>query len=195
MNTQFKAGTVAARILELGQEVFESKGNKQIAEILGIDNQGQVANGRRDVALATGWKKPGKSAVATPVTAKATEPRARKSRSGSFPSKIEGFLESVVEEVPDVWEPCHVIPIIEQDSTGWNRFIRRLNDLDPKIVESFEVWLGHPATIIRMAEFMVAKEAVKIWENKDKAMQLANQLVELGYGDKTPQALLREIWL
>jgi hypothetical protein len=185
MNVNFREGSVAHRIYSLGQSIFESNGNKEIAALIGIENQGQVSNERGKVAKETGWKMPGRD-TATPKSRRLT---------GSLPVKIQGFLEGLVEELPKIWTPEHAIPIILDDSVQWNRFIRRMVDLDESMVESFEKWLDHPATISRMAEFMIAKESIKTLENKAKAEIIAKQLIELGYGDKTPSALLRELWL
>jgi hypothetical protein len=192
MNVNFREGSVAHRIYCLGQSVFESKGNKEIAALIGIENQGQISNERGKVAKETGWKMPGREATTTP-NATAT-PKARR-LTGSLPVKIQGFLEGLVETLPDVWSPDVVLPVVKEDSVAWNRFIRRMVDLDESMVESFERWLDHPATISRMAEFMVAKDSVKKWENKAKAETLAKQLIELGYGDKASSALLRELWI
>jgi len=187
MNVNLREGSVAHRIYSLGQSVFESSGNKEIAALIGIENQGQVSNERGKVAKETGWKMPGRdTATATPKARRLT---------GSLPVKIQGFLEGLVETLPDTWSPDFVLPVVKEDSVAWNRFIRRMVGLDESMVESFEKWLDHPATISRMAEFMLAKESIKTWENKAKAEIIAKQLIELGYGDKTPSALLRELWI
>jgi len=205
MSTQFKAGTWASKIFLLGKETFEKSSNKEIAAMVNCDNQGIVSRERKAVADKTGWSMPVGRAPAAPaddwsgfgskIARPAQQPAAKpRKQAGSLPSKIEGFLCGIVEEVPYVWEPCHVVSVIEEDSVAWNRFIRRMADLDESMVESFERWLGRGATMSRQASFDAVAEAAARWDRKALAESLARELLELGF-DKTPTAILRETWL
>ncbi len=195
MSSQFREGSLSHRIFMLGQDVFEKSGNKEIAVLVACENQGQVSNERGNVARKTGWKLVGRETVpaATATTAPAA-PKARKP-AGSLPAKIEGFLVGLVDDVPDVWEPVHVYPIIESDEVSWNRFIRRMADLDSAMVESFERWLGRGATLSRQSDFDAVAAVAARWDSKAKAEAHAAELVAMGYGDRTPSAILREGWL
>lgn len=202
---QFRAGTWLEKIYMLGKDVFENKSNKEIASLIGCDNPGRVSQDRKTVAEKTGWSMPVGRAPAAPaddwsgfgskIARPAQQPAAKpRKQAGSLPSKIEGFLCGIVEEVPYVWEPCHVVSVIEEDSVAWNRFIRRMADLDESMVESFERWLGRGATMSRQASFDAVAEAAARWDRKALAESLARELLELGF-DKTPTAILRETWL
>lgn len=193
MNSQFRDGTWARKIFDLGQEVFEKSGNKEISALVNCDNAGQVSNERAKVARETGWRLIGRDTQAATARAQ-TAPKARK-QAGSLPAKIEGFLVGLVEDVPDVWEPSHVVPVIEEDSVSWNRFVRRMADLDASMIESFERWLGMGATMSRQDAFDDVAAVASQWDRKEKAEALAAELVALGFGDKTPAAMLREGWL
>jgi hypothetical protein len=196
MTTQFRDGSWAHKIFSLGKGIFEMSGNKEMATLIGCANHGQVSNERAKVARETGWKLVGRSDTAPAATATAMQaaPKARKP-AGSLPAKIEGFLTGLVDDIPDVWEPVHVYHVIEEDSVGWNRFIRRMADLDSAMVESFERWLVRGATLSRQADFDVVASVAAQWDIKAKAESLAAELVAMGYGDKTPAAMLREGWL
>lgn len=193
-NSMFRDGTVAAKIFALGQEIFESKTNKEITALVGMTNEGQVSVNRKTVSDRTGWKMIGRETPAATAQTTQSAPKARK-QSGSLPAKIEGFLTGMVDDVPDVWEPSHVHKIIEEDSVSWNRFIRRMADLDSSMIESFEKWLGRGATLSRQSAFDAVIEIAAQWDRKAKAEALAAELVAMGYGEKTPSALLRECWL
>ncbi len=198
MNDQFKADTWAGKIFSLGKTVFERSSNKEVADLVGCANHGIVSRERKTVADKTGWSMPvGRQSSQDTTTAKPSQQPAAKPRkqTGSLPSKIEGFLVGLVDEVPDTWEPSNVYPIIDDDSVGWNRFIRRMADLDHGMVESFEKWLGRGATISRQGAFDVAAEAAAQWDRKIQAIALAESLIALGYGDKSPASLLMEIWV
>lgn len=172
MSINFKEGTVAYRIYSLGQSVFETKENKEIAELIGVENQGQVSNERGKVARETGWKLPGRE-TATP---KCDKPRKLR---GSLPLKIQGYLEATVDDVPDVWEPEKVLEVVLDDSAGWNRLIRRLNDADQSMIESFEAWLDHAATVSRTVEFEAKLERARLEATRAKIESLARQILEL----------------
>lgn len=195
---QFRAGTWADKIYNLGKEVFEKSSNKEIAALIDCDNQGRVSQDRKVVAEKTGWKMPVGRSQSTPATTTTAQPTAStkpRKQAGSLPEKIEGFLVGLVEDVPGVWEPQHVSHVIESDSVAWNRFIRRMADLDSAMVESFERWLGRGATLNRQCAFDEIAEIGKQWDRKEKAESLARELIALGFGDKTPSAILREGWL
>lgn len=211
MSTQFKAGTWASKIFLLGKETFEKSSNKEIAAMVNCDNQGIVSRERKAVADKTGWAMQVGRAPAAPVApaapaddwsgfgSKIAQPAKQpvskpRKQAGSLPAKVEGFLVGLVDDVPDVWEPSHVYQIIEADEVSWNRFIRRMADLDNGMIESFERWLGRGATLSRQDEFEAAAEAAAQWDRKALAESLARELLELGF-DKTPTAILREIWL
>jgi hypothetical protein len=205
MSTQFKAGTWASKIFLLGKETFEKSSNKEIAAMVNCDNQGIVSRERKAVADKTGWAMPVGRAPAAPaddwsgfgskIAQPAKQPVSKpRKQAGSLPAKVEGFLVGLVDDVPDVWEPSHVYQIIEADEVSWNRFIRRMADLDNGMIESFERWLGRGATLSRQDEFEAAAEAAARWDRKALAESLARELLELGF-DKTPTAILREIWL
>lgn len=206
MSTQFKAGTWASKIFLLGKETFEKSSNKEIAAMVNCDNQGIVSRERKAVADKTGWAMPVGRAPAAPaddwsgfgskIARPAQQPAAKpRKQAGSLPVKIQGFLEGTFDEVPEVWEPCHVIPVIEEDSVSWNRFVRRMADLDSAMVDSFERWLGRGATLSRQCAFDEVVEVSKKWDRKAQAIVLAESLVAMGFGDKSPKALLREIWM
>ncbi len=212
MSTQFKAGTWASKIFLLGKETFEKSSNKEIAAMVNCDNQGIVSRERKAVADKTGWAMPVGRAPAAPVAPAAPaddwsgfgskiaqpaqQPAAKpRKQAGSLPAKVEGFLCGLVDEVPETWLPEHVVPVIEADSVGWNRFIRRMADIDHGMIESFERWLGRVATLSRQAAFDELADIGKQWDRKARAETLARELIELGYGDKSPTAILREIWL
>lgn len=187
MNAKFKAGTWADKIFNFGQEVFEKSSNKDIANLVGCDNQGIISRERKAVAEKTGWSMPVGRAHAAPAAVKL--------KGGSFPAKVQGFLEGTLDEVPDAWEPSHVYHVIDEDSVAWNRFIRRMADLDESMIVSFERWLGRGATLSRQSDFDAVIEAVATWDRKARAEELARELAKLGYGDKSPSALLRELWI
>ncbi len=195
---QFRAGTWADKIYNLGKEVFEKSSNKEIAALIDCDNQGRVSQDRKVVAEKTGWKMPVGRSQSTPATTTTAQPTAStkpRKQAGSLPEKIEGFLVGLVEDVPGVWEPSHLYQIIEADEVSWNRFIRRMADLDNGMIESFERWLGRGATLSRQDEFDAAAEAAAQWDRKANAEALARELIALGFGDKSPNALLRELWV
>lgn len=195
MNDQFKADTWAGKIFSLGKDVFEKSSNKEVSDLVGCANQGIVSRERKAVADKTGWSMLGRAQATTTTAQPAQQPATKpRKQAGSLPSKIEGFLCGIVEEVPYVWEPCHVVSVIEEDSVAWNRFIRRMADLDESMVESFERWLGRGATMSRQASFDAVAEAAARWDRKARAESLARELLELGF-DKTPSAILREIWV
>ena len=194
MSTQFKAGTWASKIFLLGKETFEKSSNKDVAALIGCDNQGIVSRERKTVTEKTGWNMPVGRAQATATTAQPAQQQAAKPRKGSLPAKIEGFLVGLLDDVPETWLPEHVYPIIDADSVGWNRFIRRMTDLDESMVESFERWLGRLATLSRQAAFDELADIGKQWDRKARAESLARELLELGF-DKTPSAILRELWI
>lgn len=195
MNDQFKPDTWAGKIFSLGKDVFEKSSNKEVSDLVGCDNQGIVSRERKAVADKTGWSMLGRAQATTTTAQPAQQPATKpRKQAGSLPSKIEGFLCGIVEEVPYVWEPCHVVSVIEEDSVAWNRFIRRMADLDESMVESFERWLGRGATMSRQASFDAVAEAAARWDRKARAESLARELLELGF-DKTPSAILREIWI
>lgn len=173
--------------------------------MVNCDNQGIVSRERKAVADKTGWAMPVGRAPAAPaddwsgfgskIAQPAKQPVSKpRKQAGSLPAKVEGFLVGLVDDVPDVWEPSHVYQIIEADEVSWNRFIRRMADLDNGMIESFERWLGRGATLSRQDEFDAAAEAAAQWDRKALAESLARELLELGF-DKTPTAILREIWL
>lgn len=193
MNTQFKADTWAGKIFFLGQEVFERSSNKEVADLVGCHNHGIISRERKAVSDKTGWTMPVSRAPATTTTA---QPSAKpRKQAGSLPEKIEGFLAGIAEDVPGVWEPQHVSHVIDEDSVAWNRFIRRMADLDYTMIDSFERWLGRGATLSRQADFDELANSSMQWDRKAKAESLARELVALGFGDKTPSAILREGWL
>ena len=195
MNDQFKPDTWAGKIFSLGKDVFEKSSNKEVSDLVGCANQGIVSRERKAVADKTGWSMLGRAQATTTTAQPAQQPATKpRKQAGSLPSKIEGFLCGIVEEVPYVWEPCHVVSVIEEDSVAWNRFIRRMADLDESMVESFERWLGRGATMSRQASFDAVAEAAARWDRKARAESLARELLELGF-DKTPSAILREIWI
>ena len=194
MNAQFKAGTWASKIFLLGKETFEKSSNKDVAALIGCDNQGIVSRERKTVTEKTGWNMPVGRAQATATTAQPAQQQAAKPRKGSLPAKIEGFLVGLLDDVPETWLPEHVYPIIDADSVGWNRFIRRMTDLDESMVESFERWLGRLATLSRQAAFDELADIGKQWDRKARAESIARELLELGF-DKTPSAILRELWI
>lgn len=195
MNAQFKHDTWAGKIFSLGKDVFEKSSNKEVSDLVGCANQGIVSRERKAVADKTGWSMLGRAQATTTTAQPAQQPATKpRKQAGSLPSKIEGFLCGIVEEVPYVWEPCHVVSVIEEDSVAWNRFIRRMADLDESMVESFERWLGRGATMSRQASFDAVAEAAARWDRKARAESLARELLELGF-DKTPSAILREIWV
>lgn len=195
MNDQFKPDTWAGKIFSLGKDVFEKSSNKEVSDLVGCANQGIVSRERKAVADKTGWSMLGRAQATTTTAQPAQQPATKpRKQAGSLPSKIEGFLCGIVEEVPYVWEPCHVVSVIEEDSVAWNRFIRRMADLDESMVESFERWLGRGATMSRQASFDAVAEAAARWDRKARAESLARELLELGF-DKTPSAILREIWV
>lgn len=195
MNAQFKPDTWAGKIFSLGKDVFEKSSNKEVSDLVGCANQGIVSRERKAVADKTGWSMLGRAQATTTTAQPAQQPATKpRKQAGSLPSKIEGFLCGIVEEVPYVWEPCHVVSVIEEDSVAWNRFIRRMADLDESMVESFERWLGRGATMSRQASFDAVAEAAARWDRKARAESLARELLELGF-DKTPSAILREIWV
>lgn len=194
--TQFRAGTWSERIYKLGQATFEKSSNKEIADMIGCDNQGIVSRERKTVSQKTGWiMAVGRSQATTTTAQPAQQPVSKpRKQAGSLPVKIQGFLEGTMDDVPESWFPEHVFPVIDEDSVSWNRFIRRMVDLDSVIVESFEKWLGRGATMSRQASFDAAAEAAAQWDRKALAESLARELLELGF-DKTPTAILREIWV
>ena len=195
MNDQFKPDTWEGKIFSLGKDVFEKSSNKEVSDLVGCANQGIVSRERKAVADKTGWSMLGRAQATTTTAQPAQQPATKpRKQAGSLPSKIEGFLCGIVEEVPYVWEPCHVVSVIEEDSVAWNRFIRRMADLDESMVESFERWLGRGATMSRQASFDAVAEAAARWDRKARAESLARELLELGF-DKTPSAILREIWI
>lgn len=194
MNAQFKAGTWASKIFLLGKETFEKSSNKDVAALIGCDNQGIVSRERKTVTEKTGWNMPVGRAQATATTAQPSQQPAAKPRKGSLPAKIEGFLVGLLDEVPETLTPEHVVPVIEADEVSWNRFIRRMADLDEAMVESFERWLGRGATLSRQCAFDEVVEVSKKWDRKARAESLARELLELGF-DKTPSAILRELWI
>ncbi len=195
MTSQFKAGTWADKIHKLGQEVFEKSSNKDVAALVGCDNHGIVSRERNAVADKTGWNMPvGRQAAQDTNTAPVQAAKPRK-QAGSLPSKIEGFLVGLVDDVPESWLPEHVYPVIDEDSVGWNRFVRRMADLDEAMVDSFERWLGRGATLSRQDAFDEVVEIAARWERKARAESLARELLELGFGDKSPAALVRELWV
>ena len=69
-----------------------------------------------------------------------------------------------------------------------------MTDLDESMVESFERWLGRLATLSRQAAFDELADIGKQWDRKARAESLARELLELGF-DKTPSAILRELWI
>ena len=173
--------------------------------MVNCDNQGIVSRERKAVADKTGWAMPVGRAPAAPaddwsgfgskIARPAQQPAAKpRKQAGSLPAKVEGFLVGLVDDVPDVWEPSHVYQIIEADEVSWNRFIRRMADLDNGMIESFERWLGRGATLSRQAAFDELADIGKQWDRKARAESIARELLELGF-DKTPTAILREIWL
>ena len=163
--------------------------------MVNCDNQGIVSRERKAVADKTGWSMLGRAQATTTTAQPAQQPATKpRKQTGSLPSKIEGFLVGMVDDVPDAWEPSRVYPIIEVSSMPWNRFIRRMADLDESMVESFERWLGRGATMSRQASFDAVAEAAARWDRKARAESLARELLELGF-DKTPSAILREIWV
>jgi hypothetical protein len=212
MSTQFKAGTWASKIFLLGKETFEKSSNKEIAAMVNCDNQGIVSRERKAVADKTGWAMQVGRAPAAPVApaapaddwsgfgSKIAQPAKQpvskpRKQAGSLPEKVEGFLVGLVDDVPDVWEPSHIYQIIEADEVSWNRFIRRMADLDNGMIESLERWLGRGATMSRQAAFDEIIETSAQWDRKANAEALARELIALGFGEKTPAAILRETWL
>jgi len=212
MSTQFKAGTWASKIFLLGKETFEKSSNKEIAAMVNCDNQGIVSRERKAVADKTGWAMQVGRAPAAPVApaapaddwsgcgSKIAQPAKQpvskpRKQAGSLPAKIEGFLVGLVDDVPDVWEPVHVYPVIDADDVSWNRFVRRMVDLDESMIASFERWLGRGATLSRQESFDAVAAVAARWDSKAKAEDLARELIAMGYGDKTPTAILREGWL
>ncbi len=195
MNSQFKPDTWAGKIYSLGQKVFENSSNKEIAALVNCDNHGIVSRERKTVSDKTGWTMPvGRQSAQETNTAQPIQ-SAKPRKSGSLPEKIQGYLVSAVDEIPETWKPENVFPVIDEDSVAWNRFIRRLHDIDSAMIESFEKWLGRGATLSRQGEFDAASEAAAQWDLKAQAIVLAEYLVAMGFGDKSPKALLREIWL
>ncbi len=196
MTTNFRQGTWSEKIYLLGQDVFEKSSNKDVARMIGCSNEGIVSRERKTVAEKTGWNMPvGRQAAQETTTAQPSQQPAAKPRKGSLPEKIEGFLVGLLDEVPETLTPEHVVPVIEADEVSWNRFIRRMADLDEAMVESFERWLGRGATLSRQGAFDAVLEAAAQWDKKAQAIALAESLIALGYGDKSPKALLRESWL
>lgn len=195
--SNFREGSWASKIFLLGQETFEKSGNKEVAGLIGCDNAGQVSNERAKVARETGWKLIGRETAPAAATAAPTAPAAPKPRkpAGSLPAKIEGFLVGLVDDVPETWAPEHVVPVIEADEVSWNRFVRRLADLDESMIASFEKWLGRGATLSRQADFDAVSAMAEKWDRKARAESLSAELVALGYGDRTPNAIVREGWL
>jgi hypothetical protein len=200
MNAQFKSDTWAGKIYSLGQKVFEQSSNKEIAALVNCANHGIVSRERKAVADKTGWAMPVCRAPATtaqqpkqPQQPQQPAQRQRK-QAGSLPAKIQGFLEGTIEDIPDTWEPAHVYPVIDEDSVAWNRFIRRMADIDASMIESFEKWLGRGATLSRQGDFDEVVATASQWDRKAQAQSLAESLIALGYGDKSPAALVREIW-
>lgn len=170
----FRTDSYPAKIYALGQVIFESKSNSEIAAIVNCSNEGQIANARRSVADKTGWTMPGRESTATATPT----PRSHK-KSGSLPAKIEGCLVGLVDEVPEVWTPDHVLPIIEADEVSWNRFIRRMNDLDSSMILSFERWLGHGATMSRQEEFIEREATEAEYRKQEKIRELIFTAYEL----------------
>jgi len=68
-------------------------------------------------------------------------------------------------------------------------------DLDESMIASFERWLGRGATLSRQESFDAVAAVAARWDSKAKAEDLARELIAMGYGDKTPTAILREGWL
>jgi hypothetical protein len=194
MNSQFKPDTWAGKIYSLGQKVFENSSNKEIAALVNCDNHGIVSRERKTVSDKTGWTMPvGRQSAQETNTAQPIQ-SAKPRKAGSLPEKIQGYLVSAVDEIPETWKPENVFPVIDEDSVAWNRFIRRLHDIDSAMIESFEKWLGRAATLNRQCAFDAVVEEAEQWERKLKAEYLARALLELGF-DKTPTAILRELWV
>lgn len=196
MNAQFKADTWSGKIFFLGQEVFERSSNKEIADLVGCHNHGIVSRERKTVAAHTGWQMPvGRQASKDTTTAQPAQAAKPRKQAGSLPSKVEGFLVGLMDDIPETWLPEHVYQIIEDDSVAWNRFVRRMADLDASMIDSFERWLGRGATLSRQGAFDEVVAAASQWDRKANAEKLARELIALGFGEKTPSAILREIWL
>jgi hypothetical protein len=175
MKMNFRENGLPFRIHALGQSEFESLTNSEVAEMLGVENQGQVWNARNAVSLKTGWKL-GDGDGERKVRQAGDKPRKLR---GSLPLKIQGYLEATCEEVPEVWEPEQVLEVVLDDSAGWNRLIRRLADADPAIIESFELWLDHAATVSRTVEFEASRERARLEATRAKIEALARQILEL----------------
>jgi hypothetical protein len=172
----FRENGLPFRVHALGQAEFEKLSNSEVAELFGVSNQGQVWNSRKAVSDKTGWKLNDGEGGERKVRQAGDKPRKLK---GSLPLKIQGYLEATCEEVPESWEPQQVLEVVLDDSAGWNRLIRRLNDADPAIIESFELWLDHAATVSRTVEFEAARERARLEATRAKIEALARQILEL----------------
>jgi len=73
--------------------------------------------------------------------------------------------------------------------------LRVLTSFIARRIESFERWLGRGATMSRQAAFDEIIETSAQWDRKANAEALARELIALGFGEKTPAAILRETWL
>jgi hypothetical protein len=151
MNANFREGGLPSKIFALGQSEFERLTNSEVSELFGVENTGQVWNARNAVALKTGWKLGDDSGERKPRQSSGDKPRKLK---GSLPLKLAGFIESQLDCEEGEVTPESALTVVIEDSVAWNKLIRRMNDASPEAIESFELWLGHGATVSRHSDFV-----------------------------------------
>jgi len=176
MNASFRENGLPAKVFALGQTEFEKLTNSEVAEMFGIENQGQVWNSRKAVSDKTGWKL--NDGDGERKSRQSGEPKPRKLR-GSLPLKLSGFIESQLDLDEDQVTPELALMVVLEDSVAWNKLVRRMNDASPEAIESFELWLGHAATVSRTSEFEASRERAKIEATRAKIEALARQILEL----------------
>jgi hypothetical protein len=175
-NITFRENGLPHRVYSLGQTEFEKLTNSEVSELMGIENQGQVWNARNAVSLKTGWKLGDDSGERKPRQSSGDKPRKLK---GSLPLKLAGFIESQLDCEEGEVTPESALTVVIEDSVAWNKLIRRMNDADPDLVNSFELWLDHAATVSRTVEFDANRERARMEATRAKIEALARQILEL----------------
>jgi hypothetical protein len=179
----FRENGLPAKIYALGQSEFERLTNSEVAELFGVENQGQVWNARNAVSLKTGWKLNDGDNGERKVRQSGDKPRKLR---GSLPLKLSGFIESQLDLDEDQVTPESALTVVLEDSVAWNKLIRRMNDSDPDLIASFELWIGHGATVSRQDQFIANQERAILKATRAKIESLARQILEL---DSTMESL------
>jgi hypothetical protein len=172
MKMNFRENGLPSKIFALGQSEFESLTNSEVAQMMGVENQGQVWNARNAVSLKTGWKL-GDGDGERKVRQAGDKP-ARKA--GSLPMVFEGFL--LGQDIEELTQE-NILEFVKMDTPGWNRFVRRMESADEVHVRSFERWLGHGATVSRHSDFLTSARKSELETKIEKIIAIIGDDLEL----------------